>query len=54
MGRADNTAAAGHNKQALPEEEARGEGPEEGQGEVNTVAQNLTLGWDWGKWTFDL
>jgi hypothetical protein len=26
----------------------------EGLLEANMAAQNLILGWDWGKWTFDL
>jgi hypothetical protein len=27
---------------------------EEARAEANKAAQNLILGWDWGKWTFDL
>jgi hypothetical protein len=49
---AGNTGAAAHSKRALPE--AGRTGAEEARGEANRGAQNLILGWDWGKWTFDL
>jgi hypothetical protein len=51
--------AAGRSKRAHPGREAlpavglrevRGEAKRE----VNRVARNLILGWDWGKWTCDL
>jgi len=47
---ARNTGAAAHSK--LP---AAGlTEVEEARAEANKAAQNLILGWDWGKWTFDL
>jgi len=47
---ARNTGAAEHSR--LP---AAGlTGAEEARAEANKAAQNLILGWGWGKWTFDL
>ncbi len=50
---ARNTAeAADNSRRLLAEVGLRAAGEE--RAEANKAAQNLILGWDWGKWTFDL
>jgi len=44
--------AADNSRRLLAEVGLRGAGEE--RAEANRAAQNLILGWDWGKWTFDL
>ncbi len=51
---ARNTAEAADNSRRLLAAEAELKAAEEERAEANKVAQNLILGWDWGKWTFDL
>ncbi len=48
-----NTVAAVHSRRELPGVALR-EAREEALAEENTVVRSLILGWDWGKWTFDL
>jgi hypothetical protein len=49
---ARNIGEAAHSSRALPAAERTG--VEVARGEANKAAQNLILGWGWGKWTFDL
>jgi hypothetical protein len=49
-----NIEAAVHSTTALRAEALAGVGRRGERAEANTGARNLTLGWDWGKWTFDL
>ena len=51
---AHNTAEAADNSPRLLAAEAGLTGAGEERAEANKAAQNLILGWDWGKWTFDL
>ena len=51
---AGNIVAALRNREELPEEGPMAEARREVRAEGNKVARNLSLGWDWGKWTCDL
>lgn len=51
---AGNIAAVLRSRGELLEEGPRAEARREVRAEGNTVAPNLSLGWDWGKWTCDL
>jgi hypothetical protein len=51
---ARSTAGAADNSRRLLAAEAGPRGAGEERAEANKAAQNLILGWDWGKWTFDL
>jgi hypothetical protein len=51
---ARNIAEAADNSRRLLAAEAELKAEGEERAEANRAAQNLILGWDWGKWTFDL